>query len=43
VRLDPALDQVISPDTKVEKLAGGFGFVEGPVRDTIAKARFSST
>src|SRR5437879_11947041 len=31
VRLDPALDQVISPDTKVERLAGGFGFVEGPV------------
>lgn len=31
VRLDPALDQTISADTKVEKLAGGFGFVEGPV------------
>lgn len=31
VRLDPALDQIISADTKVEKLAGGFGFVEGPV------------
>src|SRR2546427_2628324 len=31
VRLDPALDQIISSDTKVEKLAGGFGFVEGPV------------
>src|SRR5260370_34714012 len=31
VRLDPALDQIISTDTKVEKLAGGFGFVEGPV------------
>src|SRR2546428_13723810 len=30
VRLDPALDQIISSDTKVEKLAGGFGFVEGP-------------
>ncbi len=31
VRLDPTLDQIISSDTKVEKLAGGFGFVEGPV------------
>lgn len=31
VRLDPALDQIVSTDTKVEKLAGGFGFVEGPV------------
>jgi gluconolactonase len=31
VRLDPALDQIISTDTKVEKLADGFGFVEGPV------------
>jgi gluconolactonase len=31
VRVDPALDRIISADTKVEKLAGGFGFVEGPV------------
>ena len=31
VRLDPALDQIISSDAKVEKLADGFGFVEGPV------------
>ena len=31
VRLDPALDQIVSADTKVEKLAGGFGFLEGPV------------
>jgi len=31
VRLDTALDQIISADTKVEKLAGDFGFVEGPV------------
>src|SRR5580704_17301187 len=31
VRLDPALGQIISTDTKVEKLADGFGFVEGPV------------
>jgi gluconolactonase len=31
VRLDPALDAIISTDAKVEKLAGDFGFVEGPV------------
>src|SRR5437879_13002704 len=31
VRLDPALDQIMSSDTKVERLTGGFGFVEGPV------------
>ena len=31
VRLDPSLDEIISADAKVEKLAGDFGFVEGPV------------
>jgi gluconolactonase len=31
VRLDPALDQIVSADAKVEKLADDFGFVEGPV------------
>jgi gluconolactonase len=31
VRLDPGLDDIISADAKVEKLAGNFGFVEGPV------------
>lgn len=31
VRLDPALDALVPPDTKIEKLAGGFKFVEGPV------------
>jgi gluconolactonase len=30
-RLDPALDAVIAPGTKVEKVAGGFIFVEGPM------------
>lgn len=30
-RLSPALDQVIRRDATVEKLAGGFEFVEGPV------------
>lgn len=31
VRLDPALDQIVSANAKVEKLADGFGFLEGPI------------
>jgi gluconolactonase len=31
VRLDPALDAVVSPDAKVELVKDGFGFTEGPV------------
>jgi gluconolactonase len=31
VRLDPALDALIPRDAAVEKLAGGFTFIEGPV------------
>ncbi len=31
VRLDPALDKLISPGAQIEKLADGFGFLEGPV------------
>src|SRR5215467_13643998 len=30
-RLDPALDELVSPDAKVELVKGGFGFTEGPV------------
>ena len=30
-RVDPALDHIVSPDTRLEKLAGGFLFTEGPV------------
>jgi gluconolactonase len=30
-RVDPALDKLLSPGAKVEKVAGGFQFVEGPV------------
>lgn len=30
-RLDPALDDIISPGTQAEKLADGFVFTEGPV------------
>jgi gluconolactonase len=31
LRLDPALDALVSPDAKVELVKGGFGFTEGPV------------
>jgi gluconolactonase len=31
VRLDPALDALVPPNAKIEKLAGGFGFTEGPL------------
>jgi gluconolactonase len=30
-RLDPGLDKVLAPDAKLEKLAEGFDWVEGPV------------
>jgi gluconolactonase len=31
VRLDPAVDRIIAPDTRIERVASGFGFTEGPV------------
>ena len=31
IRLDPALDVAVAPGTRLEKLAGGFLFTEGPV------------
>jgi len=31
VRLDPAIDALVPQDAKVEKVAGGFTFTEGPV------------
>jgi gluconolactonase len=31
MRKDPLLDTIISPNAKIEKLAGGFQFTEGPV------------
>jgi gluconolactonase len=31
VRLDPALDRIVSRESRIEKLAGGFQFTEGPV------------
>ena len=30
-RMDPALDAIIAPGAVLEKVAGGFGFTEGPV------------
>jgi gluconolactonase len=30
-RIDPAFDKLVSPSANVEKVAGGFQFVEGPV------------
>ena len=30
-RMDPTLDAIVAPGTKIEKLAGGFMFTEGPV------------
>jgi gluconolactonase len=30
-RLDPALDALVSPDARMERIKGGFGFTEGPV------------
>ena len=31
VKLDPALDAIVPPGALLEKVAGGFGFAEGPV------------
>jgi gluconolactonase len=31
LRLEPALDAIVLPGTKIEKLAGGFLFTEGPI------------
>jgi gluconolactonase len=31
IRVDPALDAVIAPGAVIEKIAGGFGFTEGPL------------
>jgi gluconolactonase len=30
-RLDPALDSIIAPNTKIERVATGFKFIEGPM------------
>ena len=38
VKLDPALDELIATDAKIEVLAGGFKWAEGPVWDKKAYA-----
>jgi gluconolactonase len=40
-RLDPALDAVIAPDARIEQVASGFGFTEGPVWDPAGALLFS--
>lgn len=42
VRLDPALDKLIPPEAKIEKLAGGFKWAEGPVWDPRRHSLFFS-
>ena len=37
-RLDPALDQLIDPKTKIEVIASGFTWSEGPVWDKQKKS-----
>ncbi|HEU5305290.1 MAG TPA: SMP-30/gluconolactonase/LRE family protein, partial [Gemmatimonadales bacterium] len=41
VRLDPAFDRIVSPGARLEKLAGGFQFTEGPVWHPDAYLLFS--
>src|SRR6266404_7888411 len=31
IKLDQTMNEIVPADAKVEKLAGGFGFLEGPV------------
>src|SRR4028119_2276270 len=38
VREDPRLDQILGPDAKIEVLAGGFEWAEGPVWHPAEKA-----
>lgn len=43
-RLDPALDEILAADARIERLAGGFTWVEGPVWDaTGGRLLFSDT
>jgi gluconolactonase len=41
-RLDPALDQLLSPTVQIEKLASGFRWAEGPVWDRRGDALYFS-
>jgi len=43
-RLDPALDEIIAPDARMERIAEGFTWVEGPVWDAAGeRLLFSDT
>lgn len=42
VRADAALDGVVAPGTRLEKLAGGFSFAEGPVWSPSERSLFFS-
>jgi gluconolactonase len=33
IRIDPAFDRLVQPGAALEKVAGGFGFIEGPAWD----------
>ena len=39
IRLDPALDAIVSPDAKLETLGDRFGLTEGPVWVSESPAR----
>jgi gluconolactonase len=41
VRLDPAFDRLVPADARIEKLAGGFTFIEGPIWRTSNALWFS--
>jgi gluconolactonase len=41
VKLDPGLDTLVASDAKVEKLAGGFKFIEGPLARPDGSVMFS--
>ena len=41
VRLDPAFDAIVSPGALIERVAGGFGFAEGPVWTSQGSLLFS--
>lgn len=40
IRLDPALDALISSNAQIERVADGFGFLEGPVWSHASNASF---
>src|SRR5689334_14080251 len=41
VKLDPAMDTLVSSDVTIEKVAGGYKFLEGPLARTDGSVWFS--